>query len=67
MQIEDRNKNLAEIEIASTTPMLTLTKPASTCSNSMTEMMWQGALMEKPTDKMAEALAKAYPVCLVKM
>ncbi|VVC37441.1 Hypothetical protein CINCED_3A006598 [Cinara cedri] len=65
--IENRNKNLANIEVASSSPILTLTNPASTCSNSMTEMMWQGALMEKPTSKMAEELAKTYPVCLVKM
>jgi len=33
----------------------------------MTEMMWQGALMEKPTSKMADTLAKTYPACVVKM
>ncbi|XP_022173257.1 uncharacterized protein LOC111035790 [Myzus persicae] len=66
-EIEERDKKLQKLVISSTSPMLFLLSPASTCSNSMTEMMWQGALMEKPTSKMAETLAKTYPVCLIKM
>ncbi|KAF0773776.1 DUF4485 domain-containing protein [Aphis craccivora] len=66
-EIEDRNQKLSNHVIASTSPILSLLSPASTCSNSMTEMMWQGALMEKPTSKMADTLAKTYPVCVVKM
>lgn len=66
-QIEERDKKLSEIQVHSTSPLLTLVSPASTCSNSMSEMMWQGALLEKPTSKMAEELAKTYPACLVKM
>lgn len=53
--------------MASTSPKFSLTNPAAACSNSMSEMMWQGALMEKPTCTMADALAKTYPECLVKM
>ncbi|KAE9524396.1 hypothetical protein AGLY_015233 [Aphis glycines] len=66
-EIEDRNQKLSNHVIASTSPILSLLSPASTCSNSMTEMMWQGALMEKPTSKMADTLAKTYPACVVKM
>lgn len=65
--MEERNNKLAELEVATTSPKLELTYPASGCPNSMSEMMWQGALMEKPTTKIAEALAKVYPVCLVKV
>lgn len=62
-----RDKKIAKIEFDATSPLYTLTTPASTCSNSMTEMLWQGTLIEKPTSKVAETLAKTYPACLVKM
>ncbi|XP_060836391.1 uncharacterized protein LOC132919056 [Rhopalosiphum padi] len=65
--IEERNNKLSEIEVASTTAILTLTSPASTCSNSVSEMMWGRALAEKPTTKVTDALAKTYPICLVQM
>ncbi|XP_050426955.1 uncharacterized protein LOC126837169 [Adelges cooleyi] len=64
--IEKRNSNLSSIEASSSSPTMALTNPASSCSNAMSEMMWQEALLEKPTSKVAEALAKTYPVCLVK-
>ncbi|XP_050527685.1 uncharacterized protein LOC126897831 isoform X2 [Daktulosphaira vitifoliae] len=66
LNIEKRNNNLTSIEVSSSSPIMTLTNPAANCSNSMSEMMWQEALLEKPTIKVAESLSKTYPVCLVK-
>ncbi|XP_027849100.2 uncharacterized protein LOC114128723 [Aphis gossypii] len=67
LDIEVRNKKLYEIEVAATSEILILTSPASTCSNSVCELMWGRALAEKPSTKVIDALEKTYPVCLVQM
>ncbi|XP_060866952.1 uncharacterized protein LOC132942518 [Metopolophium dirhodum] len=65
--IEKRNNELYEIEVASTSALLTLTSPASTCTNSVSEMMWERALAEKPTNEVTNGLYKTYPACLVQV
>ncbi|CAI6351004.1 unnamed protein product [Macrosiphum euphorbiae] len=65
--IEKRNNELHEIEVASTSALLTLTSPASTCTNSVSEMMWERALAENPTVEVTDGLYKTYPGCLVQV